>query len=396
MAHDDLTDEEVLRKVEGLAELAAALQRTEVRESVRRGELAAALSHSLVERARLQDALRDQALALYRTIARARRHPRRTPAAGRMMRRVLARAGVIGQTLLIAQSGLWRRTDNPIFDLRLMAAYARRGADPTTPPSTLMDQAWYLERNPDVAARGFSPLVHHVLTAASEDRAPHPLFDPAFYRRENREALAATGLPPLEHFLRLGAAEGRDPHPLFSIRHYLGQCPDAAASGENPLTHYLETGWALDYSPHPLFRPRWYRARLPRSEAAQPPLAHYLKVGWTRGLKPHPLFDPSWYWAENPDVAAAGLEPLSHYVAAGAAEDRNPSPWFDARHYRAARGEALAKDANPLIDYLETGAWSVGEPRPGFAASAYLAARAGMALEGLTPLEHWAMNAGNV
>lgn len=394
MALDDLTDEEVFRKVESLADLAAALRRTEVRESVRRGELTAALGHSLGERAQLLASLRDQTFALYRTTAAARRRPRRSPAAPRALRRLMARGGFMGQALLIQQSGLWRRTDRRVFDLRLMAAYARRGADPSVAPATLLDQAWYLDANSDVAAAGFSPLVHYILSGADEDRPPHPLFDPGFYRRHNAEALLATGLGPLEHFLRLGAAEGRDPHPLFSIRYYLGQCPDAAVAGENPVVHYLEKGWAFDFSPHPLFRPRWYRARLSRAEAAQPPLMHYLKMGWTRGLKPHPLFDPSWYWAENPDVAAAGMEPLTHYAQEGGAQGRNPSPWFDAAHYRLVRGPGLPEGANALVDYLETGAWTVGEPRPGFAASAYLAARSGMAAEGVTPLEHWAMNAG--
>lgn len=390
-----LTDEDVFRKVESLADLAAALKRTEVREAVRRTELTAALGQGLIERARLIARLRDQAFALYLKAAVGRRRPRRGPRAPRALNRLLARLGPLGQALTIAQSGLWELTANRLFDLRLMAAYARRGADPTVSPSALFDQAWYLQTHPDVATAGFSPLVHYILSGGSEGRAPHPLFDPAFYARGNAAALAATRLAPLEHFLRFGAAEGRDPHPLFSIRHYLGQCPEAAETGENPLDHYLEKGWAFDFSPHPLFRPRWYRARLSKSEAATPPLVHYLRVGWTRGLKPHPLFDPSWYWAENPDVAAGGLEPLTHYVLTGAAEGRNPSPWFDTAHYRLVRG-GLAEGVNPLVDYLEEGAWSVGEPRPGFSASAYLAARSGMTLEGLTPLEHWAINAGGL
>lgn len=387
------TSADLLRKMSSVADLAAGLRRMEVRESVRRGDLVRALSDTLVERAHLMAALREQLLARHVAASAAGVRPRRWPAIPPAAARVLSRLKWPGQALTLAVSGRWRPSGRPIFDLRHMAAYVRRGPDPTVSPPALFDQAWYLAGNPDVAASGLSPLVHYVVAGAAEDRAPHPLFDPAFYRRRYGRDLDATGLGPLDHYVRIGAAHGYDPHPLFDSAYYLSQCPDQASVGGNLLLHYLETGWAHDYSPHPLFRARWYRGRLPRTEAAAPPLVHYLSVGWLRGLKPHPLVDPAWYWAENPDVAASGLEPLGHFLSAGAAEGRSPSPWFDLPHYVKVRGADLPAEVNPLVDYQEVGAWTLGELRPGFPASAYLAARSGLIREGLTPLEHWAMQA---
>ena len=71
----------------------------------------------------------------------------------------------------------------------------------------------------------------------AEGRAPHPLFDSAYYLEENPD-VAAAGIDPLVHFTHFGAFEGRNPHPLFDVGFYLSQNRDVAASGVNPLIHY--------------------------------------------------------------------------------------------------------------------------------------------------------------
>jgi hypothetical protein len=378
---------ELLRKLSGVAEWSGRLRYNEVREAHRRSQLITALMDSLAERAATRQALAGERFARYRAVAA------RNPAIGRGTRgldRLLARLGSLGQALVIARSGLWRQTGSFLHDLRHMAAYARRGPDPSVVPAALVDQAWYLATFPDVAASGLAPLVHYLVAGRYEGRSPHPLFDADFYRRHNADALAATGLDPLSHFVAVGAAEGRDPHPLFSLAYYVGQAPDLAESGMNPLVHYLETGWAPDLSPHPLFDPAWYRASLPVAAAAQPPLVHYLTAGAGEGRKPHSLVDPAWYRAQYDDVAAAGFEPLTHFVESGAAEGRSPSAWFDLPHYVAARGEALPAGINPLADYLLGGAWHVGEARPGLPTGPYMATRPELVRQGRTPLDHWA------
>lgn len=378
---------DLLRKLSGVAEWAGRLRYNEVREAHRRAQLITGLMDALAERAATRQALAAERFARYRATAR---RDRKIVRRLRGLDRLLSRLGSVGQALVIARSGLWRRGGSLLHDLRHMAAYARRGPDASVVPAALVDQAWYLATFPDVAASGLAPLVHYLVAGRYEGRSPHPLFDADFYRRHNADALAATGLDPLSHFMAMGAAEGRDPHPLFSLAHYVGQAPDLAESGQNPLAHYLEIGWAPDLSPHPLFDPAWYRASLPVEAAAQPPLVHYLTAGAREDRKPHPLVDPAWYRAQYDDVAHAGFEPLTHFVESGAAEGRSPSAWFDLPHYVAARGEDLEVGVNPLADYLMGGAWRVGEARPGLSTGAYMASRPDLVREGRTPLDHWA------
>jgi hypothetical protein len=47
--------------------------------------------------------------------------------------------------------------------------------------SGLFDEAWYLERYPDVAAAGIDPVRHYLETGAAEGRDPSPLFNTRFY-----------------------------------------------------------------------------------------------------------------------------------------------------------------------------------------------------------------------
>ncbi|MDP3660872.1 MAG: hypothetical protein Q8R27_12615 [Phenylobacterium sp.] len=362
------------------------------REAMIRSELTRALCDALVARAQSLADLRARTLALHR--ASSPRLERRRNRLSRRIDRWLQRAGPIGHAAIIARSGLWRVDGAGLRPrlgaLRNMLRYAMRRGDPAAQPDVLLDEAWYLEANPGVAGKRGGALVHYLIDGRLEDRAPGPLFDPAFYRASQAGELARTGLSPFEHFVLSGAADGVDPHPLFSVAHYLALIPGLAGAGVNPLDHYLRDGAAAGLSPHPLFDVDWYRGQLEPQEAADASLLHYLREGWRRGLKPHPLFDPLWYLEQYPDVQSAGMEPLTHYVLTGAREGRHPSPWFDAPHYMAVRGVGLAPGANPLVDYLEGGAWRIGEPRPGFPNAAYIAARPHDLVRGMTPLEHWA------
>ena len=376
------------REFAGASRLAHQAQ---VREALTRGELTEALTATLAGRSEMALRLRGHALAAYLARAgqvRLRRHNRPS----RMLDRLLVRVGPWGQALVIARSGVWRGTGDRRADLRAMADYARRGADPAARPRALFDQAWRLARSPDLAAAAMAPLVHYLVAGAREGREPHPLFESGWYSRGIAHDLAATGLSNLEHYARVGAARGRSPHPLFDVAHYLAQDP-ALAAGEDPLSHYVREGGRLGLSPHPLFDPAWYAAQAPEA-AGGPSLIHYLATGSEAGLSPHPLFDPKWYRTTHAEALEAGVEPLIHYVLKGAFEGRDPSPWFDTAHYVQTRAEALAPSVNPLIDYLEGGAWVGIESRPGFPTAAYVAARPDLARDGLTPLEHWARRGG--
>lgn len=358
----------------------------QVREALSRTELTLALNEALAGRAELAARLRAQAVAAFQ----ARRTPtsRRNNRLSQMLDRVLARLGSFGQALVIARSGVWRGTGRPLHDLRHMAAYARRRANPAVAAFAPLDQAWYLERYPDVARSRTAPLVHYLVRGWREARAPSALFDPAWYASRHAEELAATSMSPLEHYARRGVAAGASPHPLFDVPHYLAQAP-VLSPGDDPLQHYLREGWVIGLSPSPVFDPAWYLRQV-GDIGRVPPLVHYLDEGWRAGISPHPLFDVGWYLAEYPEVAASGVEPLTHFLGVGGEEGRSPGPWFDAAHYRAERGEALPPGVNPLLDYLQGGAWAVAEARPGFPTAAYVATRPELVRSGLTPLEHWA------
>jgi hypothetical protein len=371
---------ELAAKVERLALRHAALreevQRAQAAEALTRSRLSQALADALLALARAEADGRIAAAKAYRAAAEPSIRHRRRNRIKRRLDRALVRLRSVGGALVIARSGLWARAGGGVS---AMAAYARRGADPMAQPAALLDQAWYLAANPDVATGRLAPLVHYISSGWAEGRSPHPLFDRDFYAARNAEALAATGLSPLEHFVHLGAAQGRDPHPLFSIDHYVAQAPELSQTGENPLAHYLREGWRRDLSPHPLFQAARYRGRLTEAEAQLPALVHYVTVGSARGLKPHRLFDPAWYRDQYPDVVAAGFEALSHYVIVGGHEGRNPGPWFDAARYMALRGDELRAEVDPLTDYLQGGAWTVAQPLVSETADPRL-----------TPLENWA------
>ncbi len=360
--------------VDGAQALAHA---AEVREALTRSELTLALHASLSQRARLRVQLGIAALAAYRS--RAVTRPRRHNRLSQVFDRMLSRLGPIGQTIIIARSGVWLEPGSE--GVRSLFNYVRRGPDPNAAPKAFFNQAWYLTQYPDVAKGRIAPLAHYLLRGGREGRAPGPLFNEATYRAENAEALAATSLTSLEHYVRVGAAEGRSPHPLFDMSYYLAQHP-ALSPGEAPVAHYLREGARLGLSPHPLFDPVWYATPLG--------LIHYLSEGWREGRSPHPLFDGAAYLQSSPDVAAMDSDPLTHFVVIGGIEGRSPGPGFDLAHYVAQRGADLAPGTNPLIDYLEGGAWAVAEARPGFPNAGYIAHSLDLVATGITPLEHWA------
>jgi hypothetical protein len=396
---DEARPTDVARRASAVAKKVAALRAdlglahglahdAQIREALTRTELTLALGEALKGRAEALGAARRLAVARYLETS----SPRPVRRRGRVRRgldRLMLAAGLAGHARLIADAGIWRGDE-----LSEMAAYVRRGTDPTAAPETLFDQAWYLDTYPDAAASGLAPLIHYLVRGAAMGKNPHPLMHTNYYVAQNAAALGATQVSPLEHFLRAGAALGRNPHPAFDVLHYAAQGPQLGA-GEDPVSHYLRTGWRDGLSPHPLFDGAWYRRQMPRQAAEIPPLVHYLTTGWRDGLLPHPLFDPRWYVEQNPDVAEIGAEPLTHFLTGGAAEGRSPSAWFDLPHYVAARGADLDPAANPLVDYLEGGAWSVAEARPGFPTAAYLAQSPDLVGQGMTPLEHWARKAAD-
>lgn len=109
------------------------------------------------------------------------------------------------------------------------------------PQDALVDAAYYLKSNPDVAAAGLSATQHYENWGWTEGRDPDPLFDTKFYLAE-RPDVAAAGMDLMLHYEQYGWREGSDPSAAFSGSQYLAHNPDVAAAGMNPLVHFLEYG----------------------------------------------------------------------------------------------------------------------------------------------------------
>ena len=67
--------------------------------------------------------------------------------------------------------------------------------------SDLFDEAWYLARNPDVAARGIGPLYHYLTNGARAGRDPSQRFSTRLYT-EATSGLMEAVVNPLAHYIR--------------------------------------------------------------------------------------------------------------------------------------------------------------------------------------------------
>lgn len=194
----------------------------------------------------------------------------------------------------------------------LIAHYLETGARAGLSPNRWFDEAFYRAQYPDVAALvqdghvlcGFD----HYRREGHPDRAPHWLFDPAFYARENPsltpETLQRNGFANLyDHYVKFGQAERRRAHGFFDPGHYLAALPEALAdeaAAEGAYRHFLRHGWrdgAADRpepATSPQFDPAWYRATQPgvaealATGAWHGALHHYLAEGRQRGLAARP------------------------------------------------------------------------------------------------------------
>lgn len=104
-----------------------------------------------------------------------------------------------------------------------------------TRAAKILDRLRRYVLSPAAAFRTLRLLAQRRVVAAS------PLFDRAWYLRQNPDLEAEGGSPEL-HYLFCGAAAGLDPGPGFCGAEYLALNPEARASGLNPLVHYERFG----------------------------------------------------------------------------------------------------------------------------------------------------------
>lgn len=259
------------------------------------------------------------------------------------------------------QPALYRRlAGDPPAGMTTLEHYIRHRPSSGLRTHPLFDGAYYLARNPDVAADARDPLAHCLLDGSTEDRVPHPLFAPAYVRRRYPTISGRHG-SPLVGFLSGPEHLRGESHPLFDPAWYSQQAPDALDWPGGIQDHYLHFGADNLADPHPLFCTRYYLEQLAAMTGqrlgdcgGRSPLEHYLAGGWQQGLRPHPLFDPDLYLRENRDIVEIGIEPLTHFVEIGGsrAEHRRPHLLFDILRYGAATRDLVGEDENLLADYL--------------------------------------------
>ncbi len=83
--------------------------------------------------------------------------------------------------------------------------------------SGLFDTAWFIGRNPDLAAAGLDPLLHFHRFGWREGRWPNAYFDTDWYLRYNRD-VAAAGIDPLLHYAAIRRGGGPQADRAFRAR----------------------------------------------------------------------------------------------------------------------------------------------------------------------------------
>lgn len=114
----------------------------------------------------------------------------------------------------------------------------------------LVDPAWYLARNSDVAAAGIDPVAHFLADGVFERRDPNPMFDSAWYTATHAAAMTVDD-SPVEHFVFLGAHRGLRPHPDFATHWYSTRYLGLDSPVPDALCHFLETGRREGAVPNP-------------------------------------------------------------------------------------------------------------------------------------------------
>jgi hypothetical protein len=239
--------------------------------------------------------------------------------------------------------------------------------------SPLVDDLYYLIRNPDVAANGIDADDHYAQSGAREGRDPNAFFSTKGYLAANPD-VAASGANPLTQYAQAGWKEGRDPGANFDNEFYLARNPDVKAAGINPLVHYLESGqaegreiFAAVGRPADIrggFDAEYYLlantdVAIAASAAGGDTFAfarqHFDALGWKEGRDPNAIFDTKGYLAAYTDVAQAGVNPLTHYDSIGFKEGRDPATDFDSSAYLANSPDVAQAGYDPLQHYLQFG-----------------------------------------
>ncbi len=291
---------------------------------------------------------------------------------------------------------------NPGEPTEPLAHYTRIGARRGAGPNPYFDEAWYLERYPDVrdwmqrgsCTSGFA----HYCSAGYHSHDPHWLFSEQLYRTRRgdltHEMLARAGLRNgYHHFLLAGQNEVVNDRFFVAGSYFFDAGMLVAATGltENPFTALLTAPWLGNLRLSAYFDPDWYMAMYDEVEDLiadgqySSALHHFLTNRSAAHYAGSADFDEAFYATRYPDIGAAITagalrSGFQHFIDHGRFENRQPSPWFDPHVYvgHATVAKALAEDPTlPAFDhYLRHGkrnglpavrpAYQIAQPdRPG-------------------------------
>jgi hypothetical protein len=213
------------------------------------------------------------------------------------------------------EAELNRRDNSPLQKLDLLARLSAASQSPDRRASHrqiyrairrsgLFNAAYYRRGGADLA--GIDPLADYLSVGENEGRKPHPLFDPAWYRRQYPD-VARSGEGALYDYLQAGAAEGRFPNPWFDSEWYLRRYADVRRSGMNPLVHYARFGAKEGRWPSSEFNVKWYRSQDPAlADPALDPLRFHIEIGAAIGLRVSPSEEASFPDRDLPDSFRPG------------------------------------------------------------------------------------------
>ena len=206
----------------------------------------------------------------------------------------------------------------------------------------VFDAEWYRRQHTDIRWRRTTPEAHYRRYGFGEDRAPGPLFDPAWYRATSSETPAGDQ-PALLQFATATPAVRGEPNPLFDSR-WVAQM---SGSDANPLLTYTADP-TLD--PSPVFDTA-FLSQGADAPTGSTPLATYLSLDAESDVSPCPLFDARAYRLAYPEA----VRTLEHYIRVGGFAGASPSPEFDGRAYIERSPWVLTGNEPPLVHFLKHG-----------------------------------------
>jgi len=212
-------------------------------------------------------------------------------------------------------------------------------------PCALFDPYYYLEKLDNEIKE---PLTHYLKMGHEMELAPHPLFNPEYFKENN---VNVENVPPLITYSQFPTNEIHRTHPLFDPEFYTSRHPDVLLSGIDPLSHYILIGSGSHFWPMELFWPEYYENQtINMSKKSDSMLSHYVIKGESEFISPCPWFDIAFYIDAYKFTKDDKRGVLAHYYYDGWKHDFMPSQKFSPRFLKSRYN--IPSNVNPLCYYI--------------------------------------------